>query len=283
LAETFHIPVALTVNAPHYSREQYPLVIELAERAADLGVKAIILGDIGLLLSLLEKKIALELHLSSVGSCLNSEALRFYRELGVRRVILPRGLSLQEIGRLCRQRQGKEGPELEAFVLNDGCVFEEGLCQTSHNQGTFCQTEWLHRFFPTENESKLFRQEETRLQEHLRDYRRWSWYLGGCGPSLSPRGIPNGPCGLCAVADLMAFGVNALKIAGRQAPPLRKLASLQLLHATVEPARRGNSREEIRKAAQAFRDTPELCNANYMCYYRSSQEDSTHSLDEKLS
>lgn len=272
-AEAHHIPVALTTNAPHYAPEQYPLLIDLIKRAADLGVKAVILGDMGLIHALHEEDVALELHLSTVGSCLNSETLRFYRELGIRRVILPRGLSLKEIERFCRQRKGADSPELETFVLNDGCVFEEGLCQTSHDQGTFCQVVWEHHFFMAESGSELPHQEAARLHEHLLDYRRWVWHIGGCGPSLSRKGFPNAPCGLCAVSDLLSLGVDALKIAGRQAPPLRKLASLQLLQAVVELARKGSSRKEVQEAARTFRDTPELCSSGYLCYYRLAQED----------
>ena len=270
-AEFYHIPVALTVNAPHYAPEQYPLLVDLARRSAGLGIKTLIVGDMGLILALREEGIALELHLSTVGSCLNREALRFYEKLGIRRIILPRGLDLEEIRWLCRQRQGASSLELEAFILNDGCVFEEGLCQTSHAQGTFCQVDWEHRFFMVENERGLHNQEEARLQEHLSDYREWVWYIGGCGPSISPSGFPNGPCGLCVIVHFLAVGVDALKITGRQAPSLRKLANLQLLQAVVELARKGSSSDEVQEAARAFRNTPELCDAGYMCYYRPSQ------------
>lgn len=272
-ARSHDIPVFLTVNAPYYAPEQHPDLIDLMERAIDLGVKGFVVADVGLLLALKGREMGAELHLSSVGSCLNGEALRFYRELGVQRIILPRSLSLKEIERIASSRKHDGDVELEAFALNDGCAFEEGLCQTSHaDGGAFCQRDWKYRFFSSQDGTELRSDSIGPLEEHWQDLREWIWYLGGCGPSLSPRGIPNGPCGLCAVPDLKEMGIDALKIAGRQASPLRKLASLQLLRAIVELTRQGRGKGEIQAAARRFRDTKELCQSGYMCYYLEHQE-----------
>lgn len=69
------------------------------------------------------------LHLSSLGSCFNAHAVPFYRSLGIQRVILPRQLRLREIGRLVSDAGGSV--EFEVFAVNDGCMFEEGFCQTA--------------------------------------------------------------------------------------------------------------------------------------------------------
>lgn len=271
-ARSYEIPVFLTVNAPYYAPAQHPDLIGLVERAIDLGVSGFIVADVGLLLALQDQGMEATLHLSSVGSCLNGEAIGFYRELGVQRVILPRSLSLTEIAGITASRKSPGDMELEAFALNDGCAFEEGLCQTSHaDGGAFCQRDWEYRFFSSQDGTELPADAIGPLEEHWQDLREWIWYLGGCGPSLSPRGIPNGPCGLCAVPDLKEMGIDVLKIAGRQASPLRKLASLQLLRAIVELTLRGEGKGEIRAAARRFRDTKELCQSGYMCYYLEQQ------------
>ena len=45
-----HVPVFITLNAPYYSADQIPLVIELARRLSEeIGVDALIVTDINLL------------------------------------------------------------------------------------------------------------------------------------------------------------------------------------------------------------------------------------------
>ena len=72
--------------------------------AVAIGVDAVILADIGLLRYARDKHPDARLHLSVQASASNEEAIRFYhREFGVRRVVLPRVLSLEEIRMLNRR------------------------------------------------------------------------------------------------------------------------------------------------------------------------------------
>src|SRR5262245_36204057 len=176
-AHQLKIPVFITLNSPYYTAEQISLVMELAHKLSDeVGVDALIVTDINLLLRLSEEKLAADLHVSSVAATLNSEAVRFLLNFGPRRIILPRSLTLDEIEAIVRD-VGQE-VEIEVFMLNDGCAFEEGFCATTHHHsvGAFCTSlsemqatfEWEGPVFTPRRRNWLMR--------NLTDYREWVWY-----------------------------------------------------------------------------------------------------------
>lgn len=239
-------PVFATLNAPSYPAGAVPRLVAFGRQLLDdVGVAALIVAESELLLALCEQGFAPRLHVSSLASCRNPGAAAFYRDLGVARVILPRHMTLGEI-----EATAIPGLEWEVFVLNDGCVFEEGLCATTHALGTFCLTDRLGGKFG-------------RLDER---YEFWKWTQNNCGSQTS-RGYTLGPCGLCALTRLSRLGVASLKVVGREAPLARKLASVRLAAAARDLARRGAAPEGIRDAVVALRGAPELCRDAHLCYY----------------
>ena len=70
----------------------------------------------------------LRLHLSVQAAAGSPEAVRFYAQAyGVRRIVLPRVLSVQEVAALVRETEA----ETEAFVFGGLCVMAEGRCALS--------------------------------------------------------------------------------------------------------------------------------------------------------
>ena len=258
------LPVAVALNAPYYTRSQLPDVVALCAELAALGVRRVIVSDPGLILALRAAGSPLAISASSVAAIRNQGAVEFYRDLGVQRVILPRHMSLDDIARI---RDGVPDVELEVFVLNDGCTYEEGSCLTTHAAGAFCLTEWRYDFSRLDG-APVAAEEQTALDQNAADYKEWIWYLSNCGRALSPRRLPNGPCGLCAISEFRRVGVDCLKIVGREAHPARKALSLQLVKAVVDKLGEGATGQEAAAFARDVRDTPELCGSGYMCYYR---------------
>ncbi len=98
------------------------------DKAADLGVDAVILADSGLMQYAAARYPALRLHLSVQGSATNYEAINFYRQhFGVVRAVLPRVLSLTQV----EQVIGKTPVEIEVFGFGSLCVMVEGRCALS--------------------------------------------------------------------------------------------------------------------------------------------------------
>lgn len=235
-----------TLNSPSYPAGAVPRLVEFGHRLlADAGVSALIVAEWELMLALVDAGLAPRLHVSSLASCRNAGAAAFYRDLGVARVILPRHVTLTEIEAIAIP-----GLEFEVFVLNDGCVFEEGLCATTHALGTFCMSDQVGSRY-------------VKLDER---YEFWKWLQNNSGCQTS-RGITLGPCGLCALPRLARAGVASLKVVGREASLARKAASVRLAAAALAQAQAGAAPEAIRAQVIALRGAPELCENARLCYY----------------
>ncbi len=98
------------------------------DTAADLGVDAIIVADPGLMRYAARTHPQLQLHLSVQGSATSYEAINFYhRQFNVRRAVLPRVLSLAQVGEVVRNTP----VEIEVFGFGSLCVMVEGRCALS--------------------------------------------------------------------------------------------------------------------------------------------------------
>jgi putative protease len=96
--------------------------------AARLGADAVIVADIGLADYARSHHPELRLHLSVQASAASATAIEmFRREFGIRRVVLPRVLTLDEIAALNQA----VGVETEVFVFGGLCVMAEGRCALS--------------------------------------------------------------------------------------------------------------------------------------------------------
>ncbi|WP_210147817.1 ubiquinone anaerobic biosynthesis protein UbiU [Aromatoleum petrolei] len=98
------------------------------DRAADLGIDAIIVADPGLMAYAQKKHPQLRLHLSVQGSATTYEAINFYAErFGIQRAVLPRVLSLPQVQHVIANTQ----VEIEVFGFGGLCVMVEGRCALS--------------------------------------------------------------------------------------------------------------------------------------------------------
>lgn len=98
------------------------------DAAADLGVDALIIADIGVFDYAATRHPELRLHLSVQGSATNPGALRFFHEqFGIQRAVIPRVLSLKQIQSLIENSP----VAIEVFGFGSLCVMVEGRCLLS--------------------------------------------------------------------------------------------------------------------------------------------------------
>lgn len=102
---------------------------DYAKELENLGVDALIVSDPGMFMSIREKAKNVDIHISTQASLTNIPAIRFWKDLGVSRVVLARELSLEEIQEI-HETLGDE-VELEAFVHGAMCMSYSGRCLLS--------------------------------------------------------------------------------------------------------------------------------------------------------
>lgn len=99
------------------------------EQAAQAGVDALIVSDLGVLECARRYAPGVELHVSTQAGVVNDAAARALYDLGARRVILARELSLREIRLICERTPS--GLAVETFVHGAMCVSFSGRCLLS--------------------------------------------------------------------------------------------------------------------------------------------------------
>ena len=96
--------------------------------AAELGIDALILADVAMMAYAARKHPQLRLHLSVQASATNYEAIEFYRRhYGIQRAVLPRVLTLSQVAHTIRNSR----VEIEVFGFGSLCVMVEGRCHLS--------------------------------------------------------------------------------------------------------------------------------------------------------
>lgn len=129
-------------------------------------IDAFIVQDIGIV-PLLQKEFPnADLHLSTQSSCVNSEAVKMYKNIGFKRIVLGREISLKQIRRI---KDSVPDIELETFVHGAMCIAYAGRCLMSayltgrSAQSGFCShtCRWNFRVLE-QNENHIFTNEEAK-------------------------------------------------------------------------------------------------------------------------
>jgi collagenase-like PrtC family protease len=237
--------VLLALNT-YPQAENWPRWTAAVDRAAELGVDAVILADPGLMRYARRTHPQLRLHLSVQGSATNYEAINFYHEqFGIQRAVLPRVLSLAQVAQVIERTP----VEIEVFGFGGLCVMVEGRCAlsayatgVSPNCNGACSPAKAVRWEQTP------RGMETRLNgvliDRFADGER-SGYPTLCKGRFDVRGNtyyaieePTSLNTLDLLPQILDAGVRAIKIEGRQRSPAYVAEVTQVWRAAIDAARR---------------------------------------------
>lgn len=192
-AKTRGVKTNLTLNTL-VTDDEFDKAFELAEKAYKFGIDAIIVQDLGLAKQLIKQFPDLDIHASTQMTIHNLQGVLKMEDLGFKRVVLSRELSIQEIEYIC----SNSNIEIECFIHGALCISYSGQCLFSSmvggrsgNRGKCAQ--------PCRLPYQLLENDKKINQGHL----------------LSTRDL----CGLDYIPDLINAGVTCLKIEGRMKNP----------------------------------------------------------------
>ncbi len=188
---------------------------------ADIGVDAIIVSDVGVLMSAKSIAPSLDVHISTQAGVTNYQAANALHQLGASRVVLARELDLDSV----RQIRAHTAPELEieAFVHGSMCMAFSGRCLISQhltgrdgNHGDCAQPcRWKYHvveekrpgeFFPvevTDQGTFLFSSHDMNMLAHIDDL------LDAGVTSLKIEGRAKSAHYVAAMANAYACAVDA--------------------------------------------------------------------------
>ncbi|HEX3014759.1 MAG TPA: U32 family peptidase [Desulfobacteria bacterium] len=176
------VKVYVTVNIFPHNADLAQLPEYLTD-LAELGVNGLIVADPGVVNLVLKHVPQLPVHLSTQANTTNYASADFWFSLGVKRIVLARELSIQEI----QEIRNKVAGELEIFVHGAMCMSYSGRCLLSNylagrdaNRGECAQPcRWGYalaeekrpgQYFPLEEDTRgtyIFNSYDLSLLEHI--------------------------------------------------------------------------------------------------------------------
>lgn len=187
----------------------------------EVGISAVIVADPAIIETALRCAPGLEVHLSTQQSTLNWQAVKFWKEEGLPRVVLGRETSFAEIAEIKKHVD----VEIEAFIHGAMCSSFSGRCVLSNhftdrdsNRGGCCQScRWKYDLFEdARSEQEWVSEEDAADQQMLQQF--------SLGVNQKPlyeeqdSAFSMGSKDLCMLEDipnLIEVGVDSFKIEGR--------------------------------------------------------------------
>lgn len=187
-AKAHDAKIYVTMNIiPH--NEDFEGLEEYLQYLENVGVSAIITSSMHIIETALRVAPKMEVHISTQLSASNSETCRYYENLGIKRVVLAREVSLKQI----KMIKAKTNISLEVFIHGGMCASYSGRCMLSNHMvnrdanrgGCAHSCRWHYQLF--DNDHELF------------------------GFDFGSKDL----VGIAAITKLIDLGVDSLKIEGR--------------------------------------------------------------------
>ena len=200
-AQALNKKAYLTLNIFAYDND-----IESLENSIDViknaNPHAIILSDFGVYRTVRKYLPDIDLHISTQTNILNTEAVKFWRDMGATRVILARELSLKQIEAI---KKAVPDIEVEIFVHGSQCMSYSGRCLLSDymtkgerkaNHGGCAQPcRWSYKLLEETRPGEYYEIVQDERGSHI----------------LSPKDL----CLVRYIKELQNIGVDSFKVEGR--------------------------------------------------------------------
>jgi putative protease len=188
------VKIHVTINIL-YKDEEFTHLFDYIDFLYKIQVDALLIQDIGLLKAVRARYPDFEVHVSTQMTVNTLEALRYFEELGVKRVVLSRENTIEQMKYICDHTS----LEVEVFAHGAICVAYSGQClmssmigKRSGNRGACAQPCRLP--YRLEEDGKILDEEQ---------------FL------MSPRDL----CTIENVEEFIKAGITSLKIEGRMKKP----------------------------------------------------------------
>jgi U32 family peptidase len=190
-----NVKTHLTLNTIVFESELEELD-KIISTAKSVGVEMIICWDMSVIQKCIEHSIPF--CVSTQASLSNSQAVKFYENIGAKRIVLARECNLEKI----KEIKSKTKIEIETFIHGAMCVAISGRCFMSHEV-----------FGKSANRGECL--QPCRREYEIKDMDEKYEYVIGEDYVMSPKDL----CTIESIDKLIEAGIDALKIEGRKRAP----------------------------------------------------------------
>lgn len=220
LAHSMDKKVFVTVNL--FARDDdFEGLKEYMEYLYSIHVDALIIADPGIIAFAQKVVPNMTIHLSTQSNTLNSYAANYWHDMGVKRIVLARELSLEQIEKI--RKSTPDSLELEMFAHGSMCMAYSGRCAISTyltgreaNQGLCTQPcRWEFSLTESKRDGEVFRVEE--------EDSNGMFFFNSKDLNMLPH-----------IKDLLDSGIDSLKIEGRMKSELYVAAVCAAYRAEID-------------------------------------------------
>ncbi len=204
-------------------------VEKILRAAKESNVDAVILWDMAVFS--IASRIRLKIHLSTQASVSNKESVSFFSKLGVKRIVLARECSLEDIKSITEDITKKHLEcEIEAFIHGAMCVSVSGRCFLSE-----------YSFGKSANKGQCL--QPCRREYYISDVEGEAPYRLGKDHILSPKDL----CSIDFLDKLIVAGIHAFKIEGRMKSAEYVRVVTSVYRRAIDIAMKGKLSESMKK------------------------------------
>lgn len=287
MREEVQVPITIALNALHFEKAQYPLVMATIKRCKALGFYDFILADVEFIEALskdTELMDKLRIHVSGEYSELNPGVLERLAECKVTRIIFPRQTMISEMKTLIERFPQLE---YEAFALNEKCHYTGAYCNSVHCDELCHMCKIPYKLFradvaavtlqenikdceaePEAKENKASVGTEPESKENKASIET-EWQekesMASTGIELQEQGILGETgCGLCALWKLQDAGLQYLKLVSRGNGSEETEMDIAAMHKALASLEKSSDEKSYIQEMKATL-FPKGCSRN--CYY----------------
>lgn len=287
LTHKHNVQLFLTLNAL-YTDEQKHLLDEIIKQAVRCKVDAFIVADIGLIYHLKSMNLKQEIHISTGGTTFNSHTAKFYENLDVQRITLPRHVQPEEMKDILLSTNNIK---YEVFILNSGCKNIDGYCTFLHGIKEQ-KNGHIWKFFKKMNFDRFVLKTLQSLPLSISNKINFSC-SGVDSPCLmkydfeifsknnalktdilhanlkSFFSLMSGidPCGACRIKEFNDIGIHSLKIVGRNYSKTKKVKDVLFISDIIKKLNDNLNNDDFKRYIKKQYEYYYGLNCKKLCYY----------------
>jgi len=237
---------AITFN-DRYTYHQYDMLKKVFSEVVDAGASRIIVADIGLIVQINNWKLPLEIQISTGGGTFNHQTVNFYKEMGIKRIIFPRQLTISEINQIVKNDLSME---YEIFGMYGRDPYIDAFCRFHHG---------MNCIIPKLGSCGCMRLNNANIRNSQSNHMFKPY---GCLNTLYVDG-----CCACGIMILNKEAIKYYKIVGRAAKTERKIQAITFMKQVLEYIEIGNTENFQKYNKEVFNEVyGEPCTIEN-CYY----------------
>lgn len=237
----------ITLNAPGYNSGELQLLEQYIDTLSSYEVDGII-TSVPEMIDMIRQR-NLKAIASTMCGIQTSDSAKFYRDMGIHRVILPREVTSSDISSITANV-----PELEyeVFLMRNGCRYSDANCLGLHggDHGALCYS--LRSGNTTFHERPGSGDFISRLEQTHNTF---------CNE------FHEFACGQCAIYRFMHMGITALKIVGRLDDMQEVVRDVELTKKNIETAKHCGNEMQFLSEMTLPGDFANYCRYGLSCYY----------------